>query len=166
MFQHWHKHFSEVLDFWQYKIIAGTLAMIFTEHFFKLLVLLLMLTVVDTFTRLCANSASLWRHMYPQTPGSMWIYIKRIYHTWHWRWVSSSGLRSGFADKYIVYLLLIFSASIADSALAIGHSPVSVNSVVVTFLSVTEFISICENINECGVGMVSKIIEKVKKKIE
>lgn len=161
-----YKHLCEVADFWEYKVLAGILAMIFTEHFFKLLVLFLILSLLDCYTRWCANSASLWKHMYPNTTGSLWIYTRRIYHTWCWRWISSAGLRQGFADKYMVYLLLIFAATVADSALTITHSPLSINSIVVTFLSVTEFISICENLSECGITFVSRIRDLVKEKVK
>ena len=160
------KHLLEVMEFWRLKVFAGLLAMVFNENFFMLLTIFLLLSALDCYTRWCANSASLWKHMYPQTPAGLWTYTKRIYHTWKWRWISSAGLRQGFADKYLVYLLLLLASSLVDAALVISKAHVTnVSSIVVMFLSLTEFISICENLSECGVGIVGKIKTVIQKRL-
>lgn len=168
MKMHIMKHLHEVLQFWEYKVVAGLFAMVFSEAFFKLLLLFLLLTLLDCYTRWVAISASLWKHTYPNSKGNLWIYTKRIYHTWKMRWISSAGLRDGFTDKYTAYMLLLLATSLVDAALVISKAPISISSIVVTCLAITEFISILENLSEAGIAVhiIAKIKDKVNEKLK
>lgn len=83
-----------------------------------------------------------------------------------WRFIRSTGLRDGFCDKMILYLILLLTSSLVDTALQIGHAPRMLTTIVVVVLSSTEALSIMENLSECGVGIVSTIREKFEQKIK
>ena len=83
-----------------------------------------------------------------------------------WRWIKSTGLRDGFCDKMLVYLILLLVAALVDGALIIGHVPPVMRMVTTTVLATTEALSICENLGEAGVSVVKEIQKKLKEKIK
>ena len=159
-----HKYLLQIIDYWQYKIIAGVFATIFTQDFFKLMCIFCMLEVLDILTRMLAESKHCWKAMYPQTPAGLWRYIRFMWQARKWRFIKSNGLRSG-SDKLLTYLLLILAATLVDSALKIGGADKAflTTGIVVGFLAVTELLSIVENISEVSeYGVIASILGKVK----
>ena len=66
----------------------------------------------------------------------------------------------------LVYMILIFVAASVDAALKIAHMPVMLLAIVTTTLTVTEALSIFENLSECGVGIIKTISDKLKVKAD
>ena len=97
-----HKYLLQIIDYWQYKIVAGVLATIFTQDFFKLMCIFCMLEVLDILTRMLAESKHCWKAMYPQTPAGLWRYIRFM-------WQSAVGTASLFS------LTILPSASFATT---------------------------------------------------
>lgn len=163
MFQNIHKYIAQAGDYLQYKIIAGLIAVIFNEAFFKLLCIFIALELLDIYTAWLARSCNLWKSTYPNTKGGLWKYTKRLWHAHKWRWIDSGRLRDGFTDKMLAYLLLLLTGAFADAAFSIAHAPRLLSSIIVVVLGSTEALSIMENLALCDVAIVSTIAKKFKK---
>ena len=160
------KHLQACFDYLQYKIIAGLMAIIFNEDFFKLLLPFIALELIDIYTAWLAQSCDLWKKTYPQTPGSIWKYTARLWHAHKWRWINSARLRHGFTDKMLVYLLLLLTGAFVDAAFFIGHAPRLLSSIIVVVLSSTEALSIMENLSMCDVTVVSDIRQRFQEAVK
>lgn len=159
-----YKYFMEVFHYWQYKIIAGLITAVFNDEFYKLLLLFVGLELMDIFTRWLALSMDLHKKMFPQTPCGLWRALKFMWQARKWRWIKSDGLKNGFCDKMLLYLLLLLLGSFVDTAFSIGHAPRLLTTVIVVVLASTEALSILENLSECN-GIVKNIKEKFSKKV-
>lgn len=161
------KYFHELVNYWEYKIFGAVIAGIFTDSFFKLMLLFCFLEFLDIFTRIICESKRCYLDLYKGFPHTIFTYIKFIPKAHSFRYIQSDKLRSG-ADKLLTYLLLILSATVVDSALKIaGADKVMLcTTVIVTFCSITEMLSILENTSEFSEnGIVKAIKEKIGKKI-
>lgn len=157
------KYAHELFNYWQYKIIAGLFASVFTDNFFKLLLLFIALECFDIFSRWLALSYHCFRAIYPQTPCGLWRALKFMWQARKWRFIRSTGLRDGFCDKMLLYLLLLLVGAFVDTAYSFVNTPRVCSSVIVTILASTEALSILENLSECN-DIIKKIKLQVKEK--
>ena len=126
----------------------------------------LFLFIVDVFTRLMCQAHALWVATYGKEfttkYGNAYNYILYIDAAYNWRFVNSWALRTGFISKALTYMLLLMVARACDSVI-----PINVNalfSLVVMFLSITELLSICENLGECEISVAKDLWALVKKR--
>lgn len=163
------KYLNNVFDYFEYKILAGLWAALYSDEILILFLLFLFLEILDVFTRWLAQSCKCWRALYPQSPGNLWIYFKFLYQAWRWRFVNSSSFRggfgSGFCGKMLTYLLLLLVAAAVDGALMLAHVPKMFLSIIVTALVTTEVCSICENLGEADVPFIGIIKREIDKKL-
>lgn len=161
------KYLHEVVNYWEYKILTAVFASVFTDDFLKLMVIFCLLEVLDTVSRMIAESKHAYDSMYSGFPHTIVTYVRFLWQARKWRFIQSDKLRSG-GDKLLTYLLLILSATIVDSALKIAGADkvLLCTGVVVGFLSITEMLSIIENVSEFSNNNVVKMIkDKISKKI-
>lgn len=160
------KHFIELLHYGQYKILAGVWASFYSDDLLILLFLFVGLECMDIFTRWLALSMAWFKATYPQSKCNLWIALKWMWQARKWRWIRSTGLRDGFCDKMMVYLILLALAGFVDGALSVVHIPGRILlTATVTVLSVTEACSIMENLAECNVTVIAQIKDKFLSKI-
>ena len=76
--------------------------------------------------------------------------------------ISSYVMRKTFFSKMITYLLLIIGASIVDYMIKGSGGGVMAVSLVITYLSMTELLSIVENLDEAGVSAMHDLIDLIK----
>ena len=67
-----------------------------------------------------------------------------------------------FFSKMVTYLLLILGASIVDYMIKDSGGSVMAVSLVITYLSMTELLSIVENLDEAGVSAMHDLIDLIK----
>lgn len=161
------KYLQEIINYWEYKILGAVIASIFTDSFFKLMLLFCFLEFLDIFTRMICESKRCYLDLYQGFPHSIFTYIKFIPKAHSFRYIQSDKLRSG-ADKLLTYLLLILSATVVDSALRIAGADkiMLCTTVIVSFCSITEMLSILENTSEfSNLNIIKTIKEKIGKKI-
>lgn len=124
----------------------------------------LFLFLVDVLTRLMCQAHALWVAMYGKEfttkYGNAYNYIRYIDAAHNWRFVNSWALRTGFVSKVFTYMLLMTAARACDSVMPVK----ALFALVVTFLSVTELLSICENLGECEISAAKDLWELVKKR--
>lgn len=160
------KYINNILEYWQYKIFAGLWATFWSDDLLQLFLLLCLLEFLDIFTRWLALSKACYKAIYPLSPCSVWRAICFLWQARKWRFIKSTGLRDGFCDKIIIYLLLLLLSATVDASLSLAHAPRACLTVVVTVLSTTEALSILENLSEAGVEVVSKIKDKMNDKFK
>ena len=71
-------------------------------------------------------------------------------------------MRKTFFSKMVTYLLLIIGASIVDYMIKDSGGGVMAVSLVITYLSMTELLSIVENLDEAGVSAMHDLIDLIK----
>lgn len=76
--------------------------------------------------------------------------------------INSSVMRKTFFSKMITYLILIIGASIVDNMIKGAGGGVMAVSLVITYLSMTELLSIVENLDEAGVSAMHDLIDLIK----
>ena len=150
-----------VLDFWQYKIIAGLIASIFSDSFFKLLLIFVFLELLDIFTRFLAQSYKCYKSIYPNSPCGLWKALKFMWQARKWKYIRSTGLRDGFCDKMLLYCLLLLLGAVCDTAHMIVNTPKILSSTITVVLASTEALSVLENLSELS---EFKVIDVIKEK--
>lgn len=133
--------------------------------------LLMVLEIIDIFTACIFQSSLLWKKMYDpkivEKRGTLLNYMRWIWQAHHWRYVDSYALRDGFCSKTIIYSLLLITGFLIDLILKISHSPIQPALVIVCcVLSITEGISICENLDSAGIKIAGEIRGLLQKKKE
>ena len=76
--------------------------------------------------------------------------------------ISSYVMRKTFFSKMMTYLLLIIGASLVDYMIKGSGGSVMAGSLVITYLSMTELLSIVENLDEAGVSAMHDLIDLIK----
>ena len=76
--------------------------------------------------------------------------------------ISSYVMRKTFFSKMVTYLVLIIGASIVDYMIKGSGGSVMAVSLVITYLSMTELLSIVENLDEAGVSAMHDLIDLIK----
>lgn len=161
-----HKYITETLNYIEYKIIFGVLAAIFTESFFKILFLFMLVEFMDTFTRWICQSKICYQALYPQSKAGIRTYINFIWQARKWRFIRSDAMRNG-VDKVLLYLIIILVAHIVDVAIATSSGIKFCTVISVTVCGCTEFLSILENLSEItSTNVISKIKDKIVKKLD
>ena len=133
--------------------------------------LLMLLEIIDIFTACIFQASLLYKATYDkrivEKRGSLLTYIKYIWQAHHWRYVDSYALRDGFCSKTIIYSLLLITGFLIDLVLKISHSPIQPALVIVCcVLSITEGISICENLDSAGIKIAGEIRSLLQKRKE
>ena len=157
------KVFSSITEYGLEKLAVSALAASFLDVL-TVFAVFLFLFVADVFTRLMCQAHALWVATYGKEfttkYGNAYNYIRFIDSAHKWRFINSWELRTGFASKAFTYMLLLTTAAACDSVIPVK----AVFSLVVTFLSVTELLSICENLGECEISVAKDIWAIVKKR--
>ena len=133
--------------------------------------LLMLLEIIDIFTACIFQASLLYKATYDkrivEKRGSLLTYIKYIWQAHHWRYVDSYALRDGFCSKTIIYSLLLITGFLIDIVLSVSHAPIQpALTIVCCVLSITEGISICENLDSAGIKIAGEIRSLLQKKKE
>ena len=76
--------------------------------------------------------------------------------------INSYVMRKTFFSKMFTYLLLIFVASLVDYMVCRSGGNAIASSTVITYLAMTELLSVVENLDEAGVSAVHDLIQAIK----
>jgi len=133
--------------------------------------LLMLLEIIDIFTACIYQASLLYKATYDEKivekRGSLLTYIRYIWQAHHWRYVDSYALRDGFCSKTIIYSLMLVTGFLIDVILSVSHAPIQpALTIVCCVLSITEGISICENLDSAGIKIAGEIRELLQKKKE
>lgn len=160
------KHLLEIKEYFEYKILAGLFASLYSDELIMLLIIFVALEFLDIFSRWLYQSKKCYCAMYSNFPAGLSTYIKFLPQARKWRYINSWGMRKG-CDKIIVYLILLLLSALADGAFMLVHLPQRMLLTTVTMvLTITETMSILENLALCDVAVIAEIKDKFKKRVE
>jgi len=157
------------------KIIATALGLLASEVLQLHLILIFMFGILefcDCFTRWIALSHECILASNPEAQPTICDCIKGIitaHKTYkdkaaNIRYIDSSKMRSQWFNKMVIYTIIIIVAGFGDFMMKLTHRPEILVSIVVMYISVTEFISCLENLNEAGVAFAEELLLIVKDK--
>lgn len=145
-----------------YKSIAAAILTILLHKHAVLFIAFSALVFIDCFTRWMSLSYKRLQGM-GQTPSVMQI-IGGIEAARAEGLISSEVMKHRFVGKIIVYILCVLAAVLVDVCMIALHQPPWAVPLVAGYLVVTELLSICENLNDAGIGAVGEIAALVKRR--
>lgn len=158
-----------VCEFWLEKIIASislaAIAQTFGVHI-QFCVAFIFLMVLDILTRYLAQTAMLWRDLYPNTTFTLYDLWKFRVQSRKWRYFRSEEMRKKFISKFCTYIIILGASAACDLLMQIAHGQPFCLMVCTAFLSLTELCSIMENLQECSVKEAHDIMAIIKKRKE
>ena len=123
------------------------------------------LVFLDCFTRWLAISHDYLVANEKKEKPSLWKSFCSISRARAAGKISSTIMRERGLSKIMVYIVAVFTSAISDKLLlSIGSQPRLV-SLIIGYLTVTEALSVVENLSDAGVGSLGRIIDKIKGRI-
>ena len=123
------------------------------------------LVFLDCFTRWLAISHDYLVANEKKEKPSLWKSFCSISRARAAGKISSTIMRERGLSKIMVYIVAVFNSAISDKLLlSIGSQPWLV-SLIIGYLTVTEALSVVENLSDAGVGSLGRIIDKIKSRI-
>ena len=123
------------------------------------------LVFLDCFTRWLAISHDYLVTNEKKEKPSLWKSFCSISRARAAGKISSTIMRERGLSKIMVYIVAVFTSAISDKLLlSIGSQPRLV-SLIIGYLTVTEALSVVENLSDAGVGSLGRIIDKIKSRI-
>ena len=123
------------------------------------------LVFLDCFTRWLAISHEYLVANEKKEKPSLWKSFCSISRARAAGMISSTIMRERGLSKIMVYIVAVFTSAISDKLLlSIGSQPWLV-SLIIGYLTVTEALSVVENLSDAGVGSLGRIIDKIKCRI-
>ena len=123
------------------------------------------LVFLDCFTRWLAISHDYLVANEKKEKPSLWKSFCSISRARAAGKISSTIMRERGLSKIMVYIVAVFTSAISDKLLlSIGSQPWLV-SLIIGYLTVTEALSVVENLSDAGVGSLGRIIDQIKGRI-
>lgn len=160
------KYFGSVIDYLEIKLPAAVWAALWVDDYAVLLFLFIGMEILDIFTRWLALSKKCYNDIYPQNECGLWKAFRFLWQARKWRYIKSTGLRDGFCEKTMLYMILLALAGFVDGILGIVRVPKMLTSIIATVLAMTEALSILENLSDCKVTVISEIKARFLKRIK
>ena len=80
--------------------------------------------------------------------------------------ISSYVMRQAFYSKMVMYITLVIGACICDYMLHRSGGGFTISGMVIGYLSLTEFLSMIENLDEAGVSALHTLNENIKERMK
>lgn len=145
---------------WPLKLLGGVV-LISVSHHLTLFTAFTMVVALDLFAKFIALSYQMLKTGGMEAP-SLVDSIKAIPAARRARIINSHEMKTQFAGKIIVYIMLVMAGGLAD-ILIDGH--VNFSQMVVAYLASTEVLSIIENLDDAGVSAVHGLATLIHRKM-
>lgn len=159
---------KSLAEAWPAKVAATVVNIVLGEVFqlhLHIFLVFALLEILDCFTKWLALSCKRIKDKKPTAEPTLLDCVRGIPAAHRAHYIKSEAMRKQFANKMLTYLLLIVCASVSDFAIRLIGKPDILLSVVVAYISATEFLSVLENLNDAGVSIVAGLLVKVKQKV-
>ena len=130
----------------------------------QLLLAFVGLIVIDLVTKWIALSKEYLTKRKRKKTTTLWQCVINIPAARKAGYIKSEAMKHRFLGKIIVYLLVVFAGALADHIMLTMDKPQWAVLLLVGYLSVTELISIVENLQDAGVEEAEKLHEILEKK--
>lgn len=142
---------------------AGMTFLTFETQFIMFMVFIF-LVFMDCFTRWMALGAAWLKNQGNMNPG-LWEACRAIPAARRAGLISSQVMKKQGMEKLILYNVSVMTAAGADFLLKSSGTAPFLTSAIVSYLVVTETLSIIENLSEAGVGSLEKLAQQVRKRL-
>lgn len=142
---------------------AGMTFLTFETQFIMFMVFIF-LVFMDCFTRWMALGAAFLKNHGHAEPG-LWEACRAIPAARRAGLISSQVMKKQGMEKLILYNVSVMTAAGADFLLKSSGTAPFLTSAIVSYLVVTETLSIIENLSEAGVGGFAHLADKLRKKV-
>lgn len=142
---------------------AGMTFLTFETQFIMFMVFIF-LVFMDCFTRWMALGAAFLKNHGHADPG-LWEACRAIPAARRAGLISSQVMKKQGMEKLILYNVSVMTAAGADFLLKSSGTAPFLTSAIVSYLVVTETLSIIENLSEAGVGDLEKLAQQVRKRL-
>jgi phage-related holin len=135
----------------------------------QLLLAFVGLIIIDLVTKWIALSKEYLTKRKRKKNVTLWQCVVNIPAARSAGYIKSEAMKHRFLGKIIVYLLVVFAGALADNIMMTMGKPQWAVVLLVGYLSVTELISILENLQDAGVeeaGQLHDILEKRREQIK
>lgn len=130
----------------------------------QLLLAFVALIVVDLITKWIALSNEYLTKRKRAKKPSLWQCVINIPAARKAGYIKSEAMKHRFLGKIIVYLLVVFAGATVDNIMMTMGNPAWAVVLLVGYLSITELISILENLQDAGVEEAGKLHDIIEKK--
>lgn len=130
----------------------------------QLLLAFVALVVIDLVTKWLALSREYLVKKKKKKDPSLWLCFKNILKARKAGYIKSEAMKHRFLGKILVYLLVVFAGATIDNIMMTMDKPQWAVVLLAGYLSVTELISILENLQDAGVEEAEKLYEILEKK--
>lgn len=142
---------------------AGMTFLTFETQFIMFMVFIF-LVFMDCFTRWMAIGAAWLKNQGNTNPGLLEA-CRAIPAARRAGLISSQVMKKQGMEKLILYNVSVMTAAGADFLLKSSGTAPFLTSAIVSYLVVTETLSIIENLSEAGVGDLEKLAQQVRKRL-
>lgn len=135
----------------------------------QLLLAFVGLIVIDLITKWIALSHEYLVKRKRKKTTTLWQCVVNIPAARKAGYIKSEAMKHRFLGKIIVYLIVVFAGALADNIMVTMNKPQWAVLLLVGYLSITELISILENLQDAGVeeaGQLHDILEKKRDAIK
>lgn len=145
-------------------LAAAGMAFLTFETQFIMFMVFIFLVFMDCFTRWMALGAAFLKNHGHAEPG-LWEACRAIPAARRVGLISSQVMKKQGMEKLILYNVSVMTAAGADFLLKSSGTAPFLTSAIVSYLVVTETLSIIENLSEAGVGSLEKLAQQVRKRL-
>ena len=123
---------------------------------------------LDLFSKWISLSHDYWVNTYGQEftdkHGCLWLYVKWIPECRRFRYINSSAMKNQFTSKMLTYTILILVCALADSSVKRVGGVAFISTIGISMISLTEALSIVENLASANIGIADSIKGILQKK--
>ena len=164
LFQHMQSTLGHLGEHWAIKLAGAAFVGAACSMHGQLLLAFVGLVVIDLITKWIALSKEHLSKRKRKKPYTIWECVLNIPKARKAGYIKSDEMKHRFLGKIIVYFLVVFAGGLADYIMTIMDKPTWAVLLLVGYLSVTELISIMENLQDAGVEEAEKLHEILEKK--
>lgn len=154
---------EKLLDLFPLKVTSTMILLFFMDVRTVLFLAFAILVILDCFTRWTAISFRNIERISFEKPTLLQSLLG-IPQARRDGKIRSGAMRQGM-DKILIYLLCTMAASSCDLIFELLHTPAWMTSFVVGYMSVTEILSIIENLSDAGVESLGRLADKLRGKM-
>lgn len=130
----------------------------------QLLLAFVALIVIDLVTKWIALSREYLTKRKRRKTTTIWQCVCNIPAARKAGYIKSEAMKHRFIGKIIVYLMIVFAGATVDNIMQTLDKPTWAVVLLVGYLSITELISILENLQDAGVEEAGKLHDILEKK--
>ncbi len=152
-----------VKNLWQWfpLKVCGGLALTGMENQVWTVGAFFLLIFLDCFTRWLAISGAYLQGKGVEKP-SLWEEIQALPAARRKGLICSSTMKRRGTQKLILYNICLITASAADFLISISFMDMKLVDMVMSYLAMTEFLSIVENLSDAGVASMEELLKRVR----